>query len=146
MPAVMAGKRFLRKLNAAAARTTTGPETSLLKWLKWRAFPHSYRHAVREFVSTLQGVDESVLWNLDKDQMASVKTLIEEVIENIEGYVRRRYSRKPSAEAQRLVKQIYALRYAAEGIALGYSADPERRPSIMWKTGMPKSIRDTPRS
>lgn len=142
----MAGRRFLHRLNADAARTAAGPETSFLKWLKWRLFPHSFRHAVREFVSTLQGVDESVLWNLDKDQMAAVKALIEEVIENIERYVRRRYARKPSAEAQRLVKEIYALRYAAESIALGYSANPDKRPSIMWKMGMPKSTRDAPRS
>jgi hypothetical protein len=102
-------------------------------WFANAAARRTHR-AVDHFVHLVYAIDERVLAHWSPAERRAIDGAIQTAIAHTEAFLDSPASRRSTRLAQHLAGHVYRLRVAAEGIALGLAANPERRP-FGWETG-----------
>ncbi len=84
--------------------------------------------AVSHFTHLVYAIDERVLRHWSPSERHTAEGAIQIAIAHIEAHLDRPGGRRVQRLAQRLVKRVYMLNAAVEGLAMGLAADPRRRP------------------
>jgi len=84
--------------------------------------------AVDHFTHVVFAIEGSFLKHVSAAERGLVDEAIQIVIRNVEAFLDTPAGQRSPKRARHLVSRVYQLRAAAEGIALGMAADPDRRP------------------
>ena len=103
------------------------------RWFATVAVRRTHR-AVDHFVHLVYAIDERVLAHWSPAERRAIDGAIQTAIAHTEAFLDSPASRRSTRLAQHLASHVYRLRMAAEGIAMGLAANPERRP-FGWESG-----------
>ncbi len=97
------------------------------RWFPGVAARRTHR-AVDHFVHLIYAIDERVLAHWSPAERFAIDGAIRTAIAHTETFLDSPAGRRSTRLAQHLAGHVYRLRMAAEGLALGLAANPERRP------------------
>jgi len=112
------------------------------RWFQSIAARRTHR-AVDHFVHLIYAIDERVLKHWSPAERNAIDGAIQTAIAHTEAFLDSSASRRSPRLAQHLAEHVYRLRMAAEGIALGLAANPERRP-FGWEQRLGQNVQRTP--